>query len=175
MRHPLASMSAEPTEQPFQRRSLKITWTRKAVVLLALGVIVFLAISVMLARFLQIENVERDDDLALIEAETKGDVQGMLGRIAGCSLSPSCVASVRANASDSRTRKVGAVKILQLTSPTSYSLFGATGKTRFAWTELNRTLPIVQCIDVRRTGNFVSGIKVELIGLSKPIENEGEC
>jgi len=37
------------------------------------------------------------------------------------------------------------------------------------------TLPVVQCIDVRRTGTFLSGMKVELIGLTAPIENEADC
>ncbi len=168
-------MSANSPAEPFQRRRLQITWTRKLVALTALGVIFFLAVSVLLARFLQTENVERDDDLALIQAETRGDVQGMLAQLTGCRQSPSCLASVRANAANPRTRKPGAVKILELTSPTAYSPFGSTGRTRFAWTEINRTLPVVQCIEVRRTGNFLSGIRVELTALSKPIENEGEC
>jgi hypothetical protein len=175
MRDPLGSMSASPPAETFQRRRLKITWTRKLVALVALGVVIFLLISGLLARFLQTENVERDADLALIQAETRGDVQAMLSQIAGCRRSPACVASVRANAADPRTRKPGAVKILELTSPTAYSLFGSSGQTRFAWSEIKRTLPVVQCIDVRRTGNFLSGITVELTGLSKPIENEGEC
>ena len=167
-------MSADPPAEPFQRRSLQITWTRKLVALVALGVVVFLVISALLARFLQAENVERDADLALIQAETRGEVQSMLDKLSGCRQNPSCVASVKANAANPRTRRAGAVKILELTSPTAYSLFGSTGRTRFAWTVIG-TLPVVQCIDVRRTGNFVSGIKVELVGLTTPIENEGDC
>ena len=134
----------------------------------------FLVISGLLAQFLQTENVERDGDLALIQAEASGDVQAMLNQISGCRASPACVASVKANAANPRTRRRGAVKILQLTSPTAYSLFGATGKTRFAWTVIG-TLPVVQCIDVRRSGNLVGGISVHLIGLSAPIENEADC
>ncbi len=66
------------------------------------------------------------------------------------------------------------MKILQLDSKTAYSLFGATGKTRLAWTVIGK-LPVVQCVDVRRTGNFLTGIDVKLIGLSAPIGNEGIC
>ena len=131
-------------------------------------------ISGLLARFLQTENVERDADLALIQAEARGDVQAMLNQIGGCRASPACVASVKANAANARTRRPGAVKILQLTSPTAYSLFGATGKTRFAWTVIGR-LPVVQCIAVQRTGNFLSGLSIKLMGLSPPIENEADC
>ncbi len=151
-------------------------WTRRRRVqaLIALGVIVFLAISILLARFLQVENVERDADLALIQAQARGEVQGMLDKLAGCRESPSCVASVRANAANPRLRRPGEVKILQLVSPTSYSLFGATGRTRLAWTVIG-TLPVVQCVTVKRTGNFMTGIEITLTGLSAPIPNEADC
>ncbi len=139
-----------------------------------MAVVLFLAISGLLARFLSVENVERDDDLALVQAEAKGDVAGMLDQLSGCRASPACVASVKANASDPRLRRAGAVKILQLESKTAYSLFGATGKTRLAWTVIGK-LPVVQCVDVRRTGNFLAGIHVQLVGLSPPIANEGIC
>ena len=43
----------------------------RRIVLIALGVLLFLAISGVLARFLSTENVERDDDLALIEAQAR--------------------------------------------------------------------------------------------------------
>ncbi len=166
-------MSAEPIEFP-PRRGLKINWTRKRVLILVVGVILFLVISVLLASFLQTENVERDADLALIQAETKGEVQSMLNQISGCRASPACVASVKANAANPRTRRPGSAKILLLNSPTAYSLFGAAGKTRFAWTVVG-TLPVVQCIDVKRTGSFLTGITVQLTGLSAPISNEGDC
>ncbi len=133
MRHPLASMSADPLEHS-PRRGLNIRWTRNRVLVLILAIVVFLAISVLLARFLQAENVERDADLALIQAETKGQVQSMLNQISGCRSNPACVASVKANATNPRTLRPGAAKILLLNSPTAYSLLGGTGRTRFAWT-----------------------------------------
>jgi hypothetical protein len=138
------------------------------------AVVLFLAISGLLARFFSVENVERDDDLALVQAEARGSVAGMLAQLSGCRASPSCVAGVKADASDPRLRRAGAVKILQLESKTAGSLFGATGKTRLAWTVIGKP-PVVQCVDVRRTGNFFEGIEVQLIGLSAPIGNEGIC
>jgi len=98
----------------------------------------------------------------------------MLDRLSGCRESPACVAVVRANASNPRLRRPGAVKILSLKSGTSYSLAGATGKTRLAWTVIG-TLPVVQCIEVRRSGNFLSGIRIRLLALSAPIPNEADC
>jgi hypothetical protein len=127
-----------------------------------------------LARFLSVENAERDADLALIEAQARGDVNGMLAKLAGCRREPACVASVKANAANPRLRRAGAVKILQLQSATAYSLAGATGKTRLAWTVIGK-LPVVQCVTVRRSGNPITGIGVTLLALSAPIPNEADC
>ena len=63
-------------------------------------------------------------------------MNGMLERLGGCRASPSCVATARANASS--LRRPGAVKILSLKSTTAYSLTGATGKTRLAWTVIGQ-------------------------------------
>ena len=136
--------------------------------------LLFLVISVLLARFLSVENVERDDDLALIEAQARGDVPGMLDRLKGCRTSPSCLAAVTANSRNPRLLRSGAVKILSLESRTAYSLAGATGRTRLAWTVIGK-LPVVQCIGVRRSGNFISGVSVTLLTLSTPIPNEAGC
>jgi len=146
----------------------------KRILLIVLGVLAFLVVSFFLARFLSVENQERDLDLALIEAQARGDVTGMLDRIAGCRARPACVASVRANTTNPRLLRVGAVKILQLTSGTAYALTGATGRTRLAWTVIGK-LPVVQCVGVRRTGNPIGGITITLTSLSTPIPNEADC
>jgi hypothetical protein len=135
-------------------------------------VLLFLAVSGLLARFLSTENRERDADHALIQAQAKGDLTGMLGQLSGCRESPSCLATARADASS--LRRGGAVKILSVKSKTAYSLTGATGTTRLAWTVIGR-LPVVQCVEVRRTGNFLAGIKITLLSLSAPIGNEADC
>jgi hypothetical protein len=140
---------------------------------IAAGVVV-IALSVVLARFLQTENVERDADLALIEAQTRGDVPGMLDKLDGCRSNPSCVASVHADVANARLRPKGTVRILQVVSKTAYALDGATGETRLAW-KAGTALPVVQCVNVRRTGNFLTGVHIQLIGLSGPIQNEGVC
>jgi hypothetical protein len=142
--------------------------------LLAVAVLVLLAGSFLLARWLQTQNVERDDELALIQAQAQGDVSGMLARLDGCRNIPACVQAVRRNAADPRLRKAGAVKILSLISPTENALSSSSGKTRLAWTVLGK-LPVVQCIEVHRSGNFFSGMSVTLVSLSAPIANEGKC
>jgi hypothetical protein len=136
--------------------------------------VLFLAVSFLLARFLSTENTERDADLALIQAQARGDVAGMLAQLSGCRASTSCLALVRANAANPRLRRPGAVKILSLKSSTAYSLTGGSGKTRLAWTVIGK-LPVVQCIQVRRSGNFFKGVSVTLLSLSAPISNEADC
>jgi hypothetical protein len=135
-------------------------------------VLAFLAISAALARFLSVENVERDDEAALLRAQVRGEADVMLDRLSGCRASPSCEATVRANAQ--RLRRAGEPKILSLKSPTAYSLTGATGATRLAWTVIG-SRPVVQCVRVRRSGNALTGVKVELLSLSAPISNSGDC
>ncbi len=144
----------------------------KRIALIVIGVLLFLAISGVLARFFSVENVERDDELALIEAQTRGDASGIIERLTGCRSSPACVAVARANASS--LRRPGAVKILSLKSTNSHSLESSTGTTRLAWTVIGR-LPVVQCVKVHRSGNFVEGITVTLVSLSAPIPNEADC
>jgi hypothetical protein len=136
--------------------------------------VLFVIISGLLARFLSVENTERDADLALIQAQARGDARGMIDRIAGCRTSPACLRSVAANVANPRLRRAGGVEILQLTSATAYSLTGSSGKTRLAWTVIGQ-LPVVQCVGVRRTGNPLSGINVTLTSLSAPIPNEADC
>ncbi len=152
--------AAEPTAPSPSAwwRGLDARTRRRLRIGLLCGLAFVLVASVLLARFLQTENAERDADLALIQAEARGDVRAMLDQLSGCRSDPACVASVRANAANPRLRRAGEVKILQLTSNTAYSLAGAVGKTRFAWTVIGE-LPVVQCIGVRRTGNFISGIE----------------
>jgi hypothetical protein len=98
----------------------------------------------------------------------------MLAKLDGCRAHPSCVAAVRANAGNPRLLRSGEVKILLLKSHTSYAPFGGRGKTRLAWTVIGK-LPVVQCVDVQRTGNFLTGIDVKLTGIGAPIPNEADC
>jgi hypothetical protein len=135
-------------------------------------VVLFGAISGILARYLSAENVERDNEGALLQAQVEGDVQGMLDRLTGCRASASCVATVRYDAA--HLRRPGAIKVLSLTSSTNHSLTGSLGETRLAWTVIGR-LPEVQCVLVRRSGNFLTGISVALLRLSAPIGDTADC
>jgi len=142
-------------------------------VLIAVALALFLVISGALARFLSVENDERDAEESYLQAQVKGDERAMLRQLSDC-VSSSCRATVHANASNPRLRRSGAVKILQIESPTAYSLTGATGRSRLAWTVIGK-LPVVQCVEVKRTGNFLTGIHLALLSVSAPIPNENGC
>jgi predicted transcriptional regulator YheO len=54
------------------------------IALICVGVALFVAISGILARYLSAENVERDREAALLQAQVEGNVQGMLDQLTGC-------------------------------------------------------------------------------------------
>src|ERR1700752_2822382 len=66
------------------------------VALVAVALVLFVAISGLLARYLSADNLERNDDLALVRAEARGDLDAMLARLSGCRASVSCVGTARA-------------------------------------------------------------------------------
>jgi hypothetical protein len=141
-------------------------------VLIGVGVVVFLALSGLLARFLSTENVERDDILAVLGAQALGRERVMLYALSGCQRRPKCAAVVRKDAAS--LRRNGSVKILSIKSSTAYALTGATGASRVAWTVIGH-LPTVQCVQVKRTGNFLTGVSVQLLSISAQISNEADC
>jgi hypothetical protein len=142
------------------------------IALIGLGVVVFLAISGVLARYLTTDNAERNADLGLLKAEAAGSAKALIAEIKGCAADPACVRLQRSNAE--RLHRRGSVKILNLTSATANAPVTTTGETRIAWTVIG-DLPVVQCILVRRTGNALSGLSVTLLALSAPINNSADC
>ncbi len=144
--------------------------SRLAVIIVA--VVVFVVVAGLLARWLTVENGERDDITQLLQAQARGDEAGMLARLDGCARDSRCAAAVRANAE--ALRASGKLDIVAYDSSTAYSLGGASGPTRVVWRTPGR-LPTVQCVAVRRTGNVLSGVSVSLTGLSRPIGRTAAC
>jgi hypothetical protein len=145
--------------------------SRRTKLLIAVGVVLFLGISVVLARYLSTENRERDAVYALLRDQARGDGRAMVSRLDDCDAR--CRALAQANAR--RLARPGAVKILAYTSSTAYALGAETGPTRVAWTIVNRQLPVVQCVEVQRTGNVLTGRAINLRRLSAPIDSQGSC
>lgn len=153
--------------------SLPAVSRRRLLPLIALGLVVFLAIAFLLARWLTTENRERDAVYKLLQAQAHGDVRGMLARLDGCAVDAGCRARVERNAK--RLRRSGTVKILAYDSKTSYALGHAAGRTRVAWAIVDRGLPVVQCVQVERKGSVLAGRAITLHALSLPIDSQGSC
>ena len=143
-------------------------------VLIGLGIVVFLGVSLLLARYLTTEGRERSAIHALLAAQARGDAAGMLDRLdSSCRADTRCRATVAADAR--RLRRPGEPKIISLSSGTSYAIGAATGTTRVAWTVVDEGLPVVQCVVVHRGGSALAGRTVTLLRISAPIGNEASC
>ncbi len=147
---------------------------RRRIGLIAAAVALVAVVAFGLARWLSTETEERNQVAALLRAQARGEAGRMLGELdPRCARQPRCRAQVRSNAE--RLRRPGEVKILAYQSATSYALGGARGLTRVAWTIVDRGLPVVQCVLVRRDGTALSGRSVELLSISAPIGREKGC
>jgi hypothetical protein len=134
--------------------------------------IVFVALSIVVARFLTTENRERNAIYEVLRAEAAGDADRVLAQLDGCDAA--CAAKVRAITP--RLRGDGTVKIVLLSSRTSYSLGDDTGYSRVVWVAGVTTRPVVQCVLVRRHGSALTGRSVSLLALTAPLgDNEDPC
>lgn len=145
---------------------------RQYLALIAGAIVIFLVLSALLARVFSADGAERSAITALIQAEARGDQAGIVSRIEGCSASASCRA--RAAADAAALARAGAISIIQLQSSAGFSLSGTLGTARVAWT-VGGSLPIVQCVRVRRAGDAISGLRIELLAISARIHSDADC
>ena len=136
------------------------------------GIVLFLVISAVLARVFSANSAEQSAITSLVQSEAKGDVNALVDQVQGCRTDPSCRQRAAVNAA--ALRHAGAVSIIQLQPSTSFSLGGTEGTARVAW-DVGSSLPIVQCVKVRRAGNPVSGLSVQLLEVSKRITSDTAC
>lgn len=146
-----------------------MTRTRRRVAI-ATAIVAFLAVSAIVARWLQADNAERAKVERLLDAQSRGDDRAMLRELDGCDAA--CGQQLTRLAT--RLRGDGKVEIVRYDSDTAHALGAARGPTRVVW-QREGLLPTVQCIDVRRTGNALTGPAVTLLSLSAPIEREASC
>jgi len=132
---------------------------------------VFIGLSFLLARGLTGSSTERGEVLELLEAQAEGDADAVLARLQACRAEPACVRVTRTRTE--RLARPGAVEILNYEPSTRLSLTRRTGTGRVAW-RVGTSLPIVQCVRVRREGPLTGG-GVELIALSDPVGRESGC
>jgi hypothetical protein len=140
--------------------------------LIAVAVVLFLAVSALLARIFSADGAERSAITALVQAEARGDTNGMLERLQGCRASPSCRARVAQDITGLQHQ--GQVSIIQINPSAGFSLTSTLGTARVAWS-VGSSLPIVQCVRVRRAGNAISGLRIELLEVSVRIKTDADC
>jgi hypothetical protein len=146
---------------------------RAYIAAIAAAIIVFLVLSALLARVLSANSAEQAAITALVKDEARGDATAVLGDLEACQTSSACRTRARENAS--ALKHAGTVSIIQIQPSTSFSIAGTQGTARVAWNVAGRPQPIVQCVRVRRTGNAISGLRVQLLEVSRRIKSDTAC
>jgi hypothetical protein len=141
---------------------------RLYLLLIAAAVLVFVVVSALLARVWSAESAERSAITQLVSDEARGDQAATLRRIEGCAASSTCRAGVAADVA--ALKHGGSVSILQLLPSSGFSIGETRGIARVAW-NVGGSLPIVQCVSVRRTGNVLSGLHVQLLAVTGRLQN----
>jgi hypothetical protein len=152
-----------------RRRTLR---RPRIIALIVLGVAVFLIISALLARVLSVDGAERSAITSLVQAEARGDAPAMVGLIEGCRASAACRQRVAQNALE--LKRTGSVLILSMDASAGFSLASTLGTARVAWRAGNH-LPVTQCVRVRRAGNALSGLHIDLLEISRRIKTNADC
>jgi hypothetical protein len=140
--------------------------------LIVIGVVAFLVISALLARALSADGAERSAVTTLVQAEARGDIASAQAQVEQCSASPGCRARITSNIAT--LTRPGAVTVLQLESSTGFSLGTTLGTARVAF-RIGGSQAIVQCVRVRRAGNVLSGLRIELLSVSAPLKGNASC
>lgn len=146
---------------------------RVYIVGILVAILLFLVISAMLARVFSANGAEQSAITSLVQSEAGGDVNAILGEIQGCRTDPACRTRAAVNAA--ALKHAGTISIIQLQPSTSFSLGGTEGTARVAWNAGSYRFPIVQCVKVRRAGNPISGLRVELLEVSRRIKSDTAC
>jgi len=148
---------------------------RRRPVLVALGILAFLAISFQLARLLTGGTAERAAIVELLQAQARGDGAAVAARLEGCAPDPACRARVARFARG--LRRPGDVDILRLDSGIQARFVSQTGTSRVAWAADPEAggEAVVQCVRVRRDWSFAAGASITLLDLGPPIGGTSDC
>lgn len=141
------------------------------VIVIALGVLAFLAVSALLARALTATGTERAAVLELLRAQARGEAAAVLADVPACAAEPACASATRERTA--RLRRPGEVRLLRFEPSVGLTLTRQSGPARVAWAA-GGGRPVVQCVRVRREGPLTGG-GVELLAISAPIGGEASC
>jgi hypothetical protein len=145
---------------------------RRTILLIVLGVLAFLVISALLTRALTVGGSEDTAITDLVRAEARGAESQIVAAVSGCQASAACRTRAQENAA--QLRRPGAVSIIQIQPSAGFSLTGTEGTARVAWL-VGSSLPIVQCVRVRRAGDVFTGFEIQLLEVSRRIKSDKDC
>jgi hypothetical protein len=145
---------------------------RYVIATIVVGVVLFLFISVLLARAFNAGDAEDAAITTLVQAEARGDTAKVISMITGCRDSAPCRA--RAATNTSLLRHPGKVAIAEINPSSTFSVATTEGTARVAWVAGN-SLPRVQCLRVRHAGSVLQGFTIELLVLSRRIASDADC
>jgi hypothetical protein len=145
---------------------------RIRLLLIALTVLLFVAISALLARALSIDGAERSAITQLVTDEAHGDAAAMVRLITNCARRPACRAQVTREAT--RLKHPGRITIGEINPSAGFSLTSTLGTARVVW-RAGQELPVTQCVRVRRAGDVVSGLSIQLLAISRRIKTSSDC
>ncbi len=132
----------------------------------------FVLISGVLARAFSIDGAEQAAITQLVQDEARGDSAAMTKLLLHCTAGSFC--GSRALSDARALRRPGQVSILELNPSAGFSLTSTLGVARVAW-RAGSALPVVQCVRVRRAGNVISGLSVQLLEVSGRIATGADC
>ncbi|HEY2439045.1 MAG TPA: hypothetical protein VGI07_02375 [Solirubrobacteraceae bacterium] len=145
---------------------------RSVIASIGLAVVLFVVISVLVARAVGVGDAQNAAVTALVRAEARGDTNGVIALISGCSRSAACRA--RAATLAASLRSPGALSVLQVQPSTNVALSGSVGTARIAWL-VGSSLPLVQCVRVRNAGNVLAGFTIEILQVSGRLASDATC
>jgi hypothetical protein len=145
---------------------------RYVIASIVVGVVLFLFISLLLARAFNAGDAEDAAITSLVQAEARGDTAQVVSMISGCRASAACRA--RAAANTSTLRHPGKVSIAEINPSSTFSVATTEGTARVAWV-VGNSLPRVQCLRVRHAGSVLEGFTIELLTLSRRIASDADC
>jgi hypothetical protein len=127
----------------------------------------------VLARIFSADSAQRAAIITVLQDQAQGDTTAVVSRIQGCDASAACRERAAYNAT--HLKAPGAISVLTLQTAAGGLSFGnSEGVSRVAW-RIGSGLPIVQCFRVRRTGNPITGLHINLLAVSKRIPSESSC
>jgi hypothetical protein len=136
------------------------------------GIILFVVISVLVARAIGVGDAQTAAITALVRAEADGDTGRVVSLIYGCEHSPACRAHAAALAAD--LKHPGQISIPDMIPSVNVAVSGSTGTARVAWLA-GSSLPRVQCVRVRNAGSVLSGFTIQLLRVSARQPSDASC